>query len=201
MPSSSFPLSLANRLTLRHFRQRLPRSRRSSFSASAHTILNAEWALQPDPVTRGHIVFATALITSVEQWENTGLTREDAKTHTRDTVLKYGGWSSAISMWLTEQLAKDPFETVRTYSLDKSRDAYGPTFKMSTEEEPDSFASIVHTCGYRAFLARHDADGLIDLFCAWDRVWIERLPKGIRFARPTTIAGGAKTCRFEFYRE
>ena len=193
MPSSSFPLSLANRLTLRHFRQRLPRSQRASFRAFTNELLTAESDLKPDPVTRGHVVFAAAISVSVQQWQLTGLPRDAAKARTREAVLAYGRWSSAISMWLTEKLAEDPFETISKYSLEKSHSAYGPTFRMSTE--------VVHTCGYRSFLARHDAEDLIDLFCAWDRVWIDRLPKGIGFWRPTTIAKGGKSCRFEFYRD
>jgi len=104
-------------------------------------------------------------------------------------------------MWLSCRFSKDPFATIKSYSGSKAESAYGPTFAMEALDTETGFATVVNLCGYRTFLKRHDALHLLPIFCQWDRVWIDALPAGIQFRRPTTLATGGTACRFEFERE
>lgn len=201
MQNSALSLSMVDRMTLSHFRKHLPRAQRSDFNEAVRRVLAEEAKLHPDPVTAGHVVFAAGLMCSVSQWQAHGLDRPAAKAEALTAVTKLGQPSNALAMWLTALLSKDVFLAMKRHTIEKSAKAYGPTFEFGLEESDDAFVSLVHVCGYRTFLARHGADDLISLFCEWDRVWINALPRGVGFARPATLAQGAPVCRFEFTRE
>jgi len=201
MQTSAFQPTLADRMAIRHFRKALPKPRRGDFARALAAILEEEAERAHDRVTMGHMTFAGCILCSAHQWQAEGLTRQEARDQIRTTVLAFGRRSSAIAMWLTGVLAKDPFEAIRKHSIAKSKSGYGPTFDITIEQAEDAFAIAVNACGYRAFLARHGGQDLLPLFCEWDRVWIDAMPRGIAFARPTTLALGASACRFEFRRE
>lgn len=201
MESQAFKPARTDRLTIWHFRQSLPRSRRASFDASLAQALAKEFYDAVEPLTRGHIVIVMCVVCLVEEWQRTGLGRADAKARAAPTIMKLGSRTIRFFMWLIACFSRDPFDSIRRYSEERSSKAYGPSFVIDQVELERGFVSIVSVCGYRTILARHGADDLINLFCAWDRTWIEALPEKIDFRRPTTLAQGHDACRFEFRRK
>ena len=62
----------------------------------------------------------------------------------------------------------------------------------------------INKCLFNDFFRQHGAPELTSIFCALDSMWIDELhqPKyGVRFERPTTLAGGDDACRFQFSRK
>lgn len=200
MQHSDLRLSWPDRATIRQFRKRAPKTHRAEFGRRLTELMRIEELQSNDPVSLGHAVFAACVISCVEQWQKAGLDRKNAKESVREAVLSHGRRTKAIAIKLTSWLARDPYESFKTHTKRETPKAYGPTFEFGFEESPSQFTSIVHKCGYRTILAKHNAEDLIDLFCAWDMAWIEALPSSISFDRPKTLAKGGKSCRFEFER-
>ena len=103
-------------------------------------------------------------------------------------------------MRLLSFFSRDEFEALRRYTKVRGASAFGPSFEIEYVEIEEGFVSEVHACGYSSFLRRHDATLLLDLFCEWDRIWIDALSSKVNFHRPPTQAHGGRTCRFEFRR-
>ena len=200
MESLAFPLTSADRLTLRHFRKSLPKAARASFDQSFDLVMAAERPFAMDPVTHGHQVIGACALCAYRAWVRQGLAADEAKAKVAGPLTTLGQRTIRLMMWLSFLFSRDVFEALRRYTRERGDTAYGPSFDIRYVELEDGFVSEVHTCGYRAFLMRHDALPLLDLFCEWDRTWIEALPRGIRFHRPPTQAQGGATCRFEFRR-
>lgn len=200
MTSQTFRLSFLDRSTLRWFRRYLQRDERLQFDLKLHAILEVETPNSLDSVTRGHVVFAAAAVCSMRAMRQCGTCEQEAMRRLTQSITSYGRRMTYMLVWLSTRLARDAFAAVRYYSAQKANHTYGPTFDIREQSIPGGFVSEVHTCGYRSFLARHHALELLPLFCAWDYVWIDALPKSILFRRPQTIAEGAETCRFEFRR-
>lgn len=200
MHGSAWAPSFADRATIRYFRKKLTRPMRRGYDDRVAEILISESKLAKDPVTLSHQVFAACVISSVEQWQSSGMDRSAAKSTVREAILGHGRQTKAIAVRLTGWFSRDPFTAFARYTEEQTPKAYGPTFEFGFEQDEAQFASVVHTCGYRTILPRHGAEDLIDLFCAWDMAWIEALPKSIQFERPTTLASGGNSCRFEFKR-
>lgn len=195
-----YPLTHIDRMAVRHFRSSLPRSLRSEFESALATILSSETEFAVDQTTQSHLIFASVALSSYRIWLREGRDKDDAKAKVRRAARSFLKRSTQLMMRIAYFFAKDPFEVVRKYSVEKPQEIYGPSFEFENAEIEGGFVSIVNVCGFRSFLARHGADELIDVFCEWDRIWIDALPNSIAFDRPTTLAQGGKACRFEFRR-
>ena len=200
MASPHFALSAADRLTLRHFRKSLPTHRRADFDHSFYAIMDAERVFATDPVTQGHLVIGACVVSAQRAWIRDGFEHQSAKAKVAARMSTFLRRSLRLMMWALAFFSKDVFESLRRYTKQRGASAFGPSFDIRYAETEDGFVSEVHTCGYRAFLLRHDAVMLLDLFCEWDRIWIDALPDKVRFHRPPTQAHGGATCRFEFKR-
>ncbi|MEL7199629.1 MAG: L-2-amino-thiazoline-4-carboxylic acid hydrolase [Pseudomonadota bacterium] len=197
----AFPLSSSDKRAYNHFRKQLRRPNRADFDRAVLLILEAEKPLCQDVISQSHIVFGSCAVALYRIYCAQGLGQTAALQHMETPITTYGKTSSQFFMWLMRLTSRQPFNAVRTYTIRHMPDRYGALFRFAFEDMQDGFASVVTTCGFRDLLERHGAIELLELFCEWDRVWIEALPPSIRFNRPLTIAKGAKTCRFEFRQE
>ncbi|KPF90827.1 hypothetical protein IP81_14335 [Novosphingobium sp. AAP83] len=200
MHDLAFPMTAADRSMLRHFRNSLPKHQRTQFDASVANLMETETRFAVDRPSQQHILMGSCAVCAYHQWRAYGLDETAAKTAVGRSITTFSNGVSRLLIWLWYRLSKDPFEATRRYTAQINQ-TYGAMFDIAFSELEDGFVSVVKVCGYKAFLARHDAEHLLDLFCEWDRVWIDSIPKGIRFSRPSTIAQGAGSCRFEFRRE
>lgn len=195
-----FPLSVFDRLIIRRFRKSLPHGWRTDFDAGMSSVLSSEAPLITDGTTQGHIVFGSCVLVSYRVLLRANLSDHDAKKAVSATLCNIGKRTNWFVMWLTCRLAFDPFRAIQNYTKHRIPASYGPSFEILYHEASDEFTSEVVACGYRSFLLRHHATELLPLFCEWDKVWIDALPKSIAFSRPQTLAQGGGTCRFEFRR-
>ncbi|MEM7701834.1 MAG: L-2-amino-thiazoline-4-carboxylic acid hydrolase [Pseudomonadota bacterium] len=200
MVSPEIALTTADRLTLRRFRKTLPKRLRASFDQRFNAVMEAERPFTGDPVTKGHVVVGACALSLYRVWRANGLNMDEAKARARSPMIALWRRTTRVMMWVMTAMSKDPFEAVRRYSQDRTATAFGPSFEIGFEETLEGFVSEVTMCGYRSFLMRHGAEELLDLFCEWDRTWIDALPRAVRFHRPPTQAQGGATCRFEFRR-
>lgn len=201
MRNPAVRVTVAGRLMMRHFRNSLPKRQRRQFDASVLDLMAADSGFGVDRPSRQHILMGSCVVCAYHRWSAEGLDDSAARKAVGQSIMTFANRTNRMMIGLWYRFSKDPFETTRRYCAQTIGRAYGAVFDIAYVEMPDGFVSVVTVCGYRTFLARHHAEHLLDLFCEWDRVWIDSLPKDIRFARPSTIAQGAQTCRFEFRRE
>lgn len=201
MENPAFPLTLVDRAAVRHFRKRLPKPARASFDRSFAAVMEAERPFATDPTTQGHLVIGASVVSAHRAWISEGLAPATAKARTGEAMATLWKRTFRWMMRATALFSNDMFESVRRYTKERGANAFGPSFDIAYIETDNGFVSEVRTCGYRAFLRRHGALDLLDLFCEWDRIWIDALPKSIGFHRPPTQAQGGATCRFEFRRD
>lgn len=162
--------------------------------------MEAERPFATDPTTRGHLVNGASAVSVYRAWISEGHEAAAAKARTGEAMATLWKRTFRWLMWTTAFFSRDTFESVRRYTKERGANAFGPSFDIAYSETEDDFVSEVRACGYRAFLLRHGSVELLDLFCEWDRIWIDALPKSVRFHRPPTIAHGGATCLFEFTR-
>ena len=200
MKQFPFRPTLIDRLMVKHFRKALPKGQRRHFDSALSDLLVSEKQFLTDPVTNSQILFAATVLCLYRRLRRLGNTDEKARATLRHALCSLGRKTTAFFIRLTFAFARDPLQHIRKYSQDRMHNAYGPSFQIRESEIHGGFVSEVHVCGYRTFLARHHALDLASVLCEWDRVWIDALPDGIAFARPTTLATGGASCRFEFRR-
>jgi hypothetical protein len=80
--------------------------------------------------------------------------------------------------------------------------SFGGSFRYVEDlrDERRVFVNI-EKCLFEEFFRRNDAPEVTPILCAFDEVWADELsdPRyGVRFERPTTLAGGDDACRFQF---
>lgn len=201
MQDAAFPMTFADRMTRRHFRKTLPKDTRARFDEAVQTVMLSERDHATDAVTHSHHHMLACAVCTYRIWIASGEAPDAAKRKTRSPICSLWKRSTRVSMWVLSLFSRDIFAAVRSYTYDRLPDTYGPSFEIENQEIEGGFVSEVKTCGYRSFLARHDALILLDLFCEWDMNWINALPSSVRFDRPQTIAKGGASCRFEFRRE
>ncbi len=168
-------------------------------------IFNAEASNITDRASQSHHIMCAFVLAAYEQLRSkTG--KQEAISELAEALKKHGGkfmkWGTRMVMKILSKKKLRNF--IENFSLRRSQEAYGDTFLIVEERGEDYFASVVKRCGYFEFLKRKGVPELTKVFCEWDTLWsneINRAGKGVRFARPTTIAGNAQECRFEFYYE
>ncbi|MEM7687836.1 MAG: L-2-amino-thiazoline-4-carboxylic acid hydrolase [Pseudomonadota bacterium] len=195
-----YPFTSADRLTVRHFRKSLPKPLRADFDASVEAVMMAERSFSTDQVTQGHLIIGACVVSAHRIWMRHHLDPESAKAKVAVPMRSLWKRSLRIMMRMLSFFSKDEFEALRRYTKERGARAFGPSFKIEYLETDEGFVSEVHRCGYSSFLMRHDATLLLDLFCEWDRIWIDALSRKVSFHRPPTQAHGGRTCRFEFRR-
>ena len=195
-----YPITSADRLTVGHFRKSLPKRLRVVFDESLEAVMMAERQFSTDQVTQGHLIIGACVVSAHRVWLRQHIDPKTAKAKVAVPMISLWKRTLWIMMLLLSFFSRDEFEALRRYTKDRGASALGPSFDIEYVEIEEGFVSEVHTCGYHSFLMRHDATLLLDLFCEWDRIWIDRLSSQVNFYRPPTIAHGGKTCRFEFRR-
>lgn len=198
MDQLPFQPTCVDQLMTRAIRNALPRNRRKSFDLQLAEVLESERPFLTDQVTFGHIRFVAGILCLYREFLRGGASKSQTHTKTLATIRNLLRRSLSMLIRLTFLFSRDHMKSVRSYSKFKIVSAYGPSFSLSESEIDGGFVSEVHICGYRTFLARHNALELNALLCEWDRIWIDALPKSIHFERPTTLAQGSNSCRFEF---
>ncbi|GGA63107.1 hypothetical protein GCM10011499_36870 [Pelagibacterium lentulum] len=198
MKNLAFKPTIIDRLTVHHFRSSLPRQGRSAFDREFALILHNERPFLTDKLTQSHIIFVAAFLSAYRTLRSMGLGNDASKEKLTPALFRLGRRTAAFFTWAGIAMSRNPMQALRRFSETKAQNAYGPSFAVETAAIPGGFVSEVKRCGYRTFLARHDAVDLNSLLCEWDRVWIDALPKSIDFRRPTTLATGCASCRFEF---
>jgi len=201
MADYSFKLTIFDRVLLRKMRRILPKHLHSEFEHDLKQIMHSEAAFLQNRTTAGHIFFAAMVLCLHRFLLRKGLSRLEADARLAHELTQMSKRSMRILMWLGMGLSKDPIERLRRISRHKSAQIYGSSFQIDEGDLDNGFVFEVRTCGYRTFLSRHNALELTKILCAWDRVWIDALPGRIRFSRPTTLATGGASCRFEFRRK
>ena len=100
--------------------------------------------------------------------------------------------------------SQDRFKTLTEYSERRVPQRYGSAFLFTTlESTNDAFVQGVSKCFYNDYFRSHGASDLTQLFCAYDRLWIDEIETSrdkVSFDRPTTLACGDDCCRFSFKR-
>ena len=195
-----YPITSADRLTVSHFRKSLPKPLRADFDESVEAVMTSERPFSTDKVTQGHLIIGACVVSVHRVWMRRRLDPEAAKAKVAVPMSSLWKRSLRIMMRLLSVFSNDEFEALRRYTKDRGASAFGPSFQIEYVEFEEGFVSEVHTCGYSSFLRRHDATLLLDLFCEWDRIWIDALSSKVNFHRPPTQAHGGRTCRFEFRR-
>jgi len=89
-------------------------------------------------------------------------------------------------------------ENFKTRGEERFGKAY--TYVQEVQDEGRSFVNI-QKCFFDDFFRANGMSEVTPIFCAMDNLWAEELEKpqyGVRFERPTTLARGDDTCRFQF---
>ena len=83
---------------------------------------------------------------------------------------------------------------------DKLPDLYGDGWDMETvRPERGVYEMKVHRCFWRDFFARHDAQPVTTVMCAWDTNWMKAIDpavSGLRAERTSLLSLGDDECRF-----
>lgn len=198
MKALTYRLSIIDHLTIRRFRKALRQQGADGLDAALDEVLQAETPSFIDRTTQGHILFAACVLATYRILRHAGLTELEANDALLQVVTRMGRRTNAVVMWCIGHLSRDPFRSIETYSRQALPRKYGPSFNLTFEKTPTGFISKVTTCGYKSFLQRHNATELLPVFCAWDSVWIQALPRSVGFRRPATLHDNAPSCRFEF---
>jgi hypothetical protein len=81
---------------------------------------------------------------------------------------------------------------------------YGKSMEFGQENSADRVIIVVNKCAFYQFFVEHGEPQLTQVFCAWDRLWmdvLDRSPRPIRTERPTTISTGSNCCQFHCIRD
>ncbi|WP_369795169.1 L-2-amino-thiazoline-4-carboxylic acid hydrolase [Halioglobus sp. HI00S01] len=90
------------------------------------------------------------------------------------------------------------------YSSKKIPAMYGRVFAFEEQRiGENTYTMRVTKCFYHEFFKAQGEPHLTQLFCEWDRNWIEPISvrkHRVRFTRLETIASGGSCCPFTFHR-
>ncbi len=107
-------------------------------------------------------------------------------------------WIMRLSLWLSRNKRKMIEDAINK----KKETMYGEQFNFEEETSANTFVSVVNKCAYVDYFQRHKLLQIMPSICEWDKVWIDPIEQHnngeIEFSRPTTLALGDKSCRFEF---
>jgi L-2-amino-thiazoline-4-carboxylic acid hydrolase len=102
-------------------------------------------------------------------------------------------------------LVNDPVKVISIINWKKlSQIIYGKAMDFEQEVLPDRAILIVNRCAFHKFFVDQGEPHLTQVFCAWDRLWmdvIDNSRRPIRTERPTTISTGSACCQFQCIRE
>lgn len=151
-----------------------------------------------------HRTLASLVLGTYETLLAEGLSRSDSLKALQRGVVEP---NSAIVRWSMKAMlffSRDPMRRVVEYSHNNVPASYGEGFTF--EESGDArqeYTMTVTRCFYHHYFTAHSAAELTELFCAWDRNWVDAISPdrhGVEFIRSTTIAQGGDSCPFTFRR-
>ena len=168
-----FRPSLFDRLTVRRFRTCLRKARLTGFDVALNEVLRAETSFMSDRITQAHILFGACVLAAYRVLRRSGVSEAEAKEVLLPVVCGTARRTKAVIMWGIRHLTRDPFRSIERHSRQQLPRQYGPSFEITHSRTSEGFVSEVTTCGYKTFLMRHQATELLQIFCEWDRVWID----------------------------
>lgn len=102
------------------------------------------------------------------------------------------------------EASPDPFAALVDVSREREAEFFGDGFVFERAvESRESYHLHVTRCWFVDVARVEGALAVAPALCAFDRVWFEAIAPdrhGVRFTRPTTIAGDGDRCRFHFDR-
>jgi len=106
---------------------------------------------------------------------------------------------------ITPDAPQSAFDRIAENYVPLGQKLFGSGFSyVPAVHDNDRSFTHINKCLFNDFFRQHGAPELTSIFCALDSIWIDELhqPKyGVRFERPTTLAGGDDACRFQFSRK
>ncbi len=156
------------------------------------------------PAEKLHLELACLILASYQYLSSHGFdsraTREALLASLIQPNRKAIKWGTKAMLFLST----DPMRTLVNYSKRRVRPMYGSGFEFREEgSERDVYTIYVTRCFYSKFFNEHGLPELAQLFCQWDRAWIDQISENkhnVRFTRSETIATGGEECPFRFER-
>ena len=157
----------------------------------------------PDKPTKSLIASCCLVLASYRKLKNQrapGEAFEIVRAAVYRTYRQPMRFMARIWLWLT----RDPLKRLGGQWWKKqSERMYGKGMQFEQEETPHSVELLVKRCAFHEFFVEHGQPELTQVFCAWDRNWMDIVDESgrlIRTERPTTISTGGDCCRFRVIR-
>jgi len=113
----------------------------------------------------------------------------------------FGKFMNRPLLWIS----RDPVTLLSRLNLKRwSQWMYGKSMEFEQDTAADRVPLLVNRCAFHQFFVEQGEPELTQLFCAWDRHWmdvIDESKRPVRTERPSTISTGADSCRFHFVRD
>lgn len=214
MSDTSSKLGVADRRFEKAFMKALRRSLPQRITDSAAlaqkigTDAKDQWHADPksyqDEATRGHH-WAACLVLAADRILRASLPdHRERRMAIESALLEPGARQIRFFTRLMLLFSQDRFKTLADYAERRVPPRYGGAFSfMTLESTNDAFVQGVSKCFYNDYFRAHGAPDLIQVFCAFDKLWIDEIKASrdkVRFDRPTTLANGDDFCRFAFKR-
>ena len=191
-------------------RRNLPKSlkNRGALLRDVQAAAKDQWRVDPksyqDDATRGHHWAACLVLAADRVLEQPISDPADRRRAIEQALLWPGAKSIKFFTRMMLLFSLDRFKTLSRYAERRVPPRYGDAFAFTTmESTKDTFVQGVSKCFYNDYFRQHGAPDLIQLFCAFDKLWIDEIKPSrdkVRFDRPTTLARGDECCRFVFRR-
>lgn len=172
--------------------------------SDADALTAADKTPRPDAMANHHLAAAHLILAA-----DRALAREGIDAERRRGALAHGMATPGRSaMHIATRMLlwgrADKLKALADYSETRIPPRYGASFEVETaERSADTFVQSITRCAYHDVFTRNGAPELTTIMCAFDKMWIDAIDPakdGVRFERPTTLAEGGKSCRFEFRR-
>ncbi|MEK6153117.1 L-2-amino-thiazoline-4-carboxylic acid hydrolase [Flavobacteriaceae bacterium 3-367] len=205
--AGKYKLNWAEKSFMRAFPRRIPnldKTQLPKLQESFALVFENEKEHITDRQSQTHYIMCAYVLAAHQLLLAQGLHPEKSMEALTQSFGQFGArwvkWSMRIAIWFRVYTRK----YLESNTLKTIRARYGNTFSVQEEKEKDSYALVVHKCGYHGFFLRNGHPELTPIFCQWDNIWSEEIntrKSGINFKRPTTIAENKLHCRFEFHFE
>ncbi|NIM95786.1 MAG: hypothetical protein GTO18_18965 [Anaerolineales bacterium] len=156
-----------------------------------------------DEKTHPHLRLTACVLASHQAIASGPLDQERALELVGDAFVGIGRTMLKLYTLALLTFSKDPFIAITKIAKKRTLERYGGAWELSFEETEDSFTITTTKCFYHDFFTAASAQHCTQIFCRWDKNWIEPIDPakhGILFERPMTIGYGGEECPFIFKR-
>ena len=179
---------------------------RASVRLDASRIAEESSQLAEDPAAVRWIGFSSIVLATYRSLrsslgdEGRALTmlREALTCPLRDQIVPY----IEARFGILEEAPEEGFQRVSENFRSRGEVSFGRGFRYVDDVRDDRRAFVnIDRCLFNEFFRQNGAPEITPILCALDNVWADELSKpeyGVRFERPTTLAGGDDACRFQF---